>query len=89
MVARGVSPNVASFIGAATPRIYVLGRANRAPTPAELDRIREVTVKAMEDGARGVGSGLIYEPDSYAKTDELIALAEVAAKYKRATLRVR
>jgi len=82
LVAHGISPNVASFIGAATPRIYVLGRANRAPTPAELDRMREVTAKAMEDGALGVASALIYEPGSYAKTDELIALAEIAAKYK-------
>jgi N-acyl-D-amino-acid deacylase len=82
LVAHGISPNIASFIGAATPRIYVLGRANRAPTPAELDRMREVTAKAMDDGALGVASALIYEPGSYAKTDELIALAEVAAKYK-------
>jgi N-acyl-D-amino-acid deacylase len=82
LVAHGISPNIASFIGAATPRIYVLGRANRAPTPAELDRMREVTAKAMDDGAPGVASALIYEPGSYAKTDELIALAEVASKYK-------
>jgi N-acyl-D-amino-acid deacylase len=82
LVAHGISPNIASFIGAATPRIYVLGRANRAPTPAELDRMREVTAKAMEDGALGVASALIYQPGNYAKTDELIALAEVAAKYK-------
>ena len=82
LVAHGISPNIASFIGAATPRIYVLGRANREPTPAELDRMREVTAKAMDDGALGVASALIYEPGSYAKTDELIALAEVAAKYK-------
>jgi N-acyl-D-amino-acid deacylase len=82
LVAHGISPNIASFIGAATPRIYVLGRANRAPTPAELDRMREVTAKAMDDGALGVASALIYEPGSYAKTDELIVLAEVAAKYK-------
>ena len=77
----GVSPNIASFIGAATPRVYVLGRANRAPTPAELDRMREVTDQAMRDGALGVASALIYQPGNYAKTDELIALAQVAAKY--------
>ena len=82
LMAHGISPNVASFIGAATPRVYVLGRANRAPTAAELDRMRELTAKAMEDGALGVASALIYQPGTYAKTDELITLAEVAAKYK-------
>lgn len=78
----GVSPNVASFIGAATPRVYVLGRANRAPTPAELDRMRAVTDQAMREGALGVASALIYQPGNYAKTDELVALAEISAKYK-------
>jgi len=78
---RGISPNIASFIGAATPRVYVLGRANRAPTPSELDRMRQLTAQAMQDGALGVASALIYQPGNYAKTDELIALAEVAAKY--------
>ncbi|MFZ3339482.1 MAG: amidohydrolase family protein [Terriglobales bacterium] len=82
LVRHGVSPNVASFIGAATPRVYVLGRANRAPTPAELDRMRAVTAQAMQDGALGVASALIYQPGNYARTDELVALAEVAAKYK-------
>ena len=82
LVKHGVSPNVASFIGAATPRINVLGRANRAPTPAELDQMRELTAKAMQEGALGVASALIYQPGNYAKMDELIALAQVAAKYK-------
>ena len=82
LVKHGVSPNVASFIGAATPRINVLGRANRAPTPAELDQMRALTAKAMQEGALGVASALIYQPGNYAQTDELIALAEVAAKYK-------
>jgi N-acyl-D-amino-acid deacylase len=82
LVKHGVSPNVASFIGAATPRVNVLGRANRAPTPAELDRMRELTAQAMQEGALGVSSALIYQPGNYAQTDELIALAEVAAKYK-------
>lgn len=77
----GISPNIASFIGAATPRVYVLGRANRAPSPAELDQMRALVDKAMQDGALGVASALIYQPGVYAKTDELIALAEVAAKY--------
>jgi N-acyl-D-amino-acid deacylase len=78
----GISPNVASFIGAATPRVYVLGRANRAPTPAELDQMRALTDQAMQEGALGVASALIYAPGNYAKTDELVALAEVVAKHK-------
>ena len=82
LVKHGISPNVASFIGAATPRVNVLGRANRAPSPAELDQMRALTAKAMEDGALGVASALIYQPGNYAHTDELVALAEVAAKYK-------
>lgn len=82
LVQHGISPNIASFIGAATPRVNVLGRANRAPTPAELDEMRALTAKAMQDGALGVASALIYQPGNYAHTDELIALAQVAAKYK-------
>jgi N-acyl-D-amino-acid deacylase len=82
LVQHGISPNIASFIGAATPRVNVLGRANRAPTPAELDQMRALTTKAMQDGALGVASALIYQPGNYAHTDELIALAQVAAKYK-------
>jgi N-acyl-D-amino-acid deacylase len=81
LVQHGISPNVASFIGAATPRVNVLGRANRAPTPAELDQMRAVTDKAMLDGALGVASALIYQPCNYDKTYELIALAEVTANY--------
>jgi N-acyl-D-amino-acid deacylase len=82
LVQHGISPNIASFIGAATPRVNVLGRANRAATPAELDQMRALTTKAMQDGALGVASALIYQPGNYAHTDELIALAQVAAKYK-------
>ena len=78
---RGISANIASFLGAATPRINVLGRANRAPSAAELDEMRQITAKAMEDGALGVASALIYQPGIYAHTDELVALAEVAARY--------
>jgi N-acyl-D-amino-acid deacylase len=78
---RGVSPNVASFIGATTVRIHELGYADRPPTPAELERMRALVRQAMEDGALGVGSSLIYAPAFYAKTDELIALAEAAAPY--------
>jgi N-acyl-D-amino-acid deacylase len=78
---RGISTNIASFLGAATPRVYVLRRASRAPTAAELNQMRELTAKAMEDGALGVASALIYQPGTYAQTDELVALAQVAARY--------
>jgi N-acyl-D-amino-acid deacylase len=81
LAGRGISPNIASFLGAATPRVNVLGRANRTPTAAELDEMRRITEKAMQDGALGVASALIYQPGTYAKTDELVALAEVAARY--------
>ncbi len=78
---RGVSPNIASFVGAATVRIYVLGYVDRAPNPAELDSMRSLVRAAMEEGALGVGSALIYAPAFYARTDELIALSRVAAAY--------
>lgn len=78
---RGISTNIASFIGAATPRVNVLGRANRPPTPAELYQMCLITTKAMQDGALGVASALIYQPGVYARTDELVALAKVAAQY--------
>jgi N-acyl-D-amino-acid deacylase len=81
LVDRGVSVNVASFLGAATPRVNVLGNADRAPDADELERMRELTREAMEEGAMGVSSALIYAPGFYAKTPELIALAEVAAGY--------
>jgi len=78
---RGVSPNVASFIGAATPREYVIGYEDRAPTVEELDQMRGLVRTAMKEGALGVASALIYPPGSFASTDELIALAEVVAEY--------
>ncbi len=81
LVDRGVSLNVASFLGAATPRVYVLGNADRAPDAVELARMRELTRQAMEEGAMGVSSALIYAPGFYAKTDELIALSQVASEY--------
>ncbi len=81
LVARGVSPNVASFIGATSVRVHELGYADRAPTPAELARMQALVRAAMEEGAMGVGSSLIYAPAFYAKTDELIALAKAAAPY--------
>jgi N-acyl-D-amino-acid deacylase len=81
LVQRGVSPNVASFVGATTVRVHELGYADRAPTPAELDRMRDLVRQAMEEGALGVGSALIYAPGFYAKTDELVALAKAAGEY--------
>jgi N-acyl-D-amino-acid deacylase len=82
LVKRGISCNVASFVGATTVRVHEVGYADRPPTPAELDRMRELVRRAMEDGALGVASSLIYAPAFYAKTDELIALAKVASEYK-------
>ena len=78
---RGISPNVASFIGTATPRRYVIGHEDRPPTPDELDQMRALVREAMEDGALGVASSLMYPPGLFAETDELIALSEVAAEY--------
>jgi N-acyl-D-amino-acid deacylase len=81
LVQRGVTPNVASFLGASTPREYVIGYDDRAPTPEELDQMRGIVRQAMEEGALGIASALIYPPGSFADTDELIALSEVAAEY--------
>jgi N-acyl-D-amino-acid deacylase len=81
LVRRGVSTNVASFVGATTLRIHELGHANRAPTEAELERMRALVRRAMEEGALGVGSSLIYAPAFYARTDELVELGKVAAQY--------
>lgn len=81
LVRRGVSCNVASFVGATTVRVHELGYADRAPTPAELDRMQNLVRRAMEEGAMGVASSLIYAPAFYAKTDELIALSKAAAEY--------
>ncbi|MBI3734061.1 MAG: D-aminoacylase [Chloroflexi bacterium] len=78
---RGVSTNVASFLGAETLRIHALGYADRPPTAAELDQMRALTHQAMQEGAMGLSTYLIYAPACYAHTDELIALAEVAASY--------
>jgi N-acyl-D-amino-acid deacylase len=81
LVQRGVSANVASFVGATTVRVHVLGYEDRPPAPAELDQMRDLVRRAMEEGALGVGSSLIYAPAFYARTDELIALAKVAAEH--------
>jgi N-acyl-D-amino-acid deacylase len=78
---KGIATNVASFVGATTVRVHELGYANRPPTREELDRMRGLVRQAMEEGALGVGSSLIYAPAFYAKTDELIALAQEASNY--------
>jgi N-acyl-D-amino-acid deacylase len=78
---KGISPNVASFVGATTLRIHELGYADREPTPAELERMKELVRQAMREGALGVGSSLIYAPAFYAKTPELIELVRVAGEF--------
>src|SRR6266849_5118306 len=80
--ARGISCNVASFLGATTVREYVIGFEDKAPTPQQLDEMRDIVRKEMEAGALGIGTSLIYPPAFYAKTDELIELCKVAAKYQ-------
>ncbi|HUB59976.1 MAG TPA: D-aminoacylase [Puia sp.] len=78
---KGVSTNVASFVGAATLRENVVSFDNRTPDSAQLEKMKALTRRAMEDGALGIGSALIYAPGSYAKTPELIELCKVAAAY--------
>ena len=79
---RGVSCNVASFIGAATLREYVIGFGDKAPTRQQLDQMRELVRKEMEAGALGIGTALMYPPAFFAKTEELTELCKVAAKYQ-------
>lgn len=79
--ARGISPNVASFVGATTLRVHQLGYENRAPTEEELARMQDLVRQAMREGALGVGSSLIYAPANFASTEELIALVSVASEY--------
>jgi N-acyl-D-amino-acid deacylase len=77
---RGIAPNVASFVGAATIRIHELGEGDVDPDPAQLARMRALVRQAMNEGAMGVGSSLIYAPASFAETDELVALAAEAGR---------
>jgi N-acyl-D-amino-acid deacylase len=81
MAARGLSENVGSFIGAGTVRTYVKGETMGAATPAELDTMRAVTRRAMEDGAFGAASALIYPPNTYASTEELIEIAKAMSPF--------
>jgi N-acyl-D-amino-acid deacylase len=77
---KGVSPNVASYIGATTVRQHELGEGDVDPTPEQLTRMRALVRQAMEEGALGVGSSLIYPPAAFAETDELVALTTEAAR---------
>ena len=81
LVRKGISPNVASYVGATTLRIHEVGYDNRPATPEELARMQELVRDAMRDGALGVGSSLIYAPASFADTDELVALVSAAAEF--------
>ena len=77
---RGIAPNVASFVGATTVRVHELGEKDIDPTPAQLERMQALVRAAMNEGAMGVGSSLIYAPAAYAETPELIALATTSAQ---------
>jgi N-acyl-D-amino-acid deacylase len=79
---RGISQNVASFVGATTIRMNVIGEEDKAPTPEQMQQMRDLVENEMKAGALGIGTSLIYAPAFYAKTDELIELCKVAAKYK-------
>jgi N-acyl-D-amino-acid deacylase len=79
---RGISCNVASFVGATTIREFAIGLEDKPPTPEQLEQMRELVRQEMEAGALGIGTSLIYPPAFYAKTEELIELCKVAAKYK-------
>jgi N-acyl-D-amino-acid deacylase len=81
LVKKGISPNVASFVGATTLRVHEIGYADRPPTSTELQRMQALARQAMEEGALGIGSALIYAPAFYAKTDELVALSKAVAPY--------
>jgi N-acyl-D-amino-acid deacylase len=78
---KGVSPNIASFVGATTVRVHQLGYANRPPNSRELEAMRDLVRQAMQEGALGLGSALIYAPAFYADTEELVALAKVVGEY--------
>ncbi len=78
---QGIPLNIGTYVGSAQVREAVIGDDDRAPTPAELDQMKALVEQAMKDGALGVSSALIYPPNIYAKTEELIALAQVASKY--------
>jgi dihydroorotase/N-acyl-D-amino-acid deacylase len=78
---QGISVNIASYVGSGQVRMDVMGNVNRAPTPEELEKMKQLVDGAMREGAIGLSSGLIYAPNMFATTDELIELAKVAARY--------
>lgn len=78
---KGVSTNVTSFVGNGTLRQHVIGYENRPATAEELEAMKQLTAQAMEEGAVGLSSSLLYAPSMYASTEELIELAEVASAY--------
>ncbi|HXV86712.1 MAG TPA: amidohydrolase family protein [Gemmatimonadales bacterium] len=79
--ANGIAVNVVRFVGHGSARGSVLGMANRAPTPEELDRMKAYVQRGMEEGAAGLSTGLYYTPGTFATTDEVVELARVAARY--------
>lgn len=81
MERHGIAVNVGSFLGATTVRSYAMGMSQRAPSPAELDTMKAVVRRAMEDGAFGLASALIYPPGTFASTTELVALAQAMAPF--------
>jgi N-acyl-D-amino-acid deacylase len=78
---QGISVNIASYVGSGQVRLDVMGNVNRAPTAAELEKMEALVDQSMGEGAVGVASGLIYAPNMFAKTDELIEISKVAARY--------
>jgi len=78
---KGVTPNIASFVGAATLRTHVIGHENRQATVAEIDSMQALVRQAMEEGAMGIGSALEYVPGAFAGKDELTALCKEASRY--------
>ena len=78
---QGISVNIASYVGTGQVRYCVIGNYNRPPTAGELDQMQKLVEQAMQDGAIGVSSGLVYPPNSYAKTDEIVELSKIAAKH--------
>lgn len=77
----GIAVNVIRFVGHGTARTEVMGLADRAPTPEELDRMKAYIERGMQEGAAGLSTGLYYTPGTFAKTDEVVELAKVAARY--------
>lgn len=81
LIKKGVTPNVASFVGATSVRIHEMGFSDRAPSSGELERMKKLVQQAMEEGAMGLSTSLIYPPAAYTQTEELVALAKIASGY--------